>query len=104
MLSQSAPTTAASDAEALTPNARQLLAYLDEEVTEETYLNSRFIAREIDLSAKEVGSMLAKLQDEPVGVTIEKWGYTNGTTWRIRPEEENGNQSSAVTSTDSSSV
>jgi hypothetical protein len=70
----------------LPPKAQTLLAYLEEEVESETYLKSRFIARDIDLSAKEVGAMLTRLQDEPVGVRIEKWGYTNGTTWRVKRE------------------
>lgn len=68
----------------LPPKAQTLLSYLDSEIDGETYLKSRFVAREIDLSAKEIGAMMARLQDESVGLTIEKWGYTNGTTWRIR--------------------
>lgn len=80
---ENADQTLAAD---LPPKAQTLLSYLDSEVDEETYLKSRFIAREIDLSAKEIGAMMARLQDEPVGLTIEKWGYTNGTTWRIRRE------------------
>lgn len=68
----------------LPPKAQTLLAYLDDEIDEEAYLKSRFVARDIDLSAKEIGAMMARLQDESVGLTIEKWGYTNGTTWRIR--------------------
>ncbi|WP_436900649.1 DUF7123 family protein [Halovenus halobia] len=86
MPSHNAAKTDASDDEALTPKARQLLAYLDNEVESESYLKSRFIAQDIDLSSKEVGAMMAKLQNSAVGLTIEKWGYTNGTTWRIRAE------------------
>jgi hypothetical protein len=69
----------------LPPKARQLLRYFDGEVDGECYLKSRDIAREIDLSAKEIGAMMIRLQDVPVGPTIEKWGYTNGTTWQITP-------------------
>ncbi|MXR53053.1 hypothetical protein GRX03_15755 [Halovenus sp. WSH3] len=67
----------------LPPKARRLLAYLDAELDGESYLKSRDIAGDLELSAKEIGAMMARLQDEPVGPTIEKWGYTNGTTWRV---------------------
>lgn len=72
----------------LCPKARTLLAYLETTVGSEAYLKSRFIAQEIGLSAKEIGAMMAKLQDEPVNLTIEKWGYTNGTTWRVKRESD----------------
>jgi hypothetical protein len=73
----------------LPPKAQTLLAYLEAEIESESYLKSRFIAREIELSAKEIGAMMVRLQEESVGLTIEKWSYTNGTTWRItRAESE----------------
>jgi hypothetical protein len=83
---QSSPRDNQSDETTLCPKAQTLLAYLDETVDSESYLKSRFIARDIDLSAKEIGAMMPKRQDESGGLTIEKWGYTNGTTWRVRPE------------------
>ncbi|MFT4946490.1 MAG: hypothetical protein ACI8TL_000726 [Natronomonas sp.] len=70
----------------LPPKGQQLLRYLESEVDDECYLKSRFVAREIDLSAKEIGAMMSRLQDEPVGLTVEKWSYTNGTTWRVTRE------------------
>jgi len=86
MCAQRYPDEANDPESELPPKAQTLLAYLDGEIDGESYLKSRFIAREIDLSAKEIGAMMVRLQAEPVGLRIEKWGYTNGTTWRIRPE------------------
>jgi len=47
------------------------------------YAKSRYIADDIDLSAKEIGASMRQLQHAPVPVQIEKWAYTNGTTWLI---------------------
>jgi hypothetical protein len=67
--------------------ARPLVAYLREHVREngEVYVKSRFIAEEIDLSSKEIGSFMRRLQDGAAGLSVEKWAYTNGTTWLVGP-------------------
>lgn len=76
-----------SDTKDLPPKAQTVLTYLDGEIEEETYLKSRFIAQDLDLSAKEIGAMMSRLEDCSVGLVVEKWGYTNGTTWRVRPKK-----------------
>ena len=80
-----ADSEASDSEERLSANANQLLDYLQNrlEVEGTFYAKSRYIADEIDLSAKEVGAAMRKLKDRQVPVQIEKWGYTNGTTWRI---------------------
>lgn len=80
--------TATTEANDLPPKARPLVAHLRERVREEgtVYVKSRFVAEEIDLSAKEIGSYMRKLRDEPTGPTVESWAYTNGTTWRVSAE------------------
>lgn len=69
----------------LPPKAGQLGAYLDSklEAESEIYVKSRFVAAEIDLSAKAIGWYLGQLQDSDTSVTVESWAYSNGTTWRI---------------------
>jgi hypothetical protein len=68
----------------LPSKARQLGAYLDTQLDAESeiYVKSRYIAEQIDLSAKEIGWHLRRLQDSP-SITVEQWAYTNGTTWRL---------------------
>lgn len=65
--------------------ARPLASYLDQRLHDEGtfYDKSRFIAEELSLSPKEIGSYMSRLQDEATNLDIEKWGYTNGTTWRV---------------------
>lgn len=69
------------------PSARRLAAYLRERTRAdgECYFKSKFVAEDVDLSAKQVGAYMRQLQDEKTGLHIEKWGYTNATTWRVRP-------------------
>lgn len=69
----------------LSPEASHLAAHLRERVAREgsCYLKSREIAREIDLSAKQIGAYMAQLRDREAGISVEPWAYTNGTTWYV---------------------
>ena len=49
------------------------------------YFKSKYIARELGLSAKEVGINLAILAQTCDELEISKWSYSNSTTWRVRP-------------------
>ena len=49
----------------------------------EMYFKSKFIADEVDLSAKEIGALMVKLKDSATDLEIEKWSYTSATTWRV---------------------
>lgn len=77
--------TTPHEAQHLSENAVQLAAYLREYVEREgeCYLKSRFVAEEIDLSSKQIGCYMAQLQQADIDISIEKWAYTNGTTWRV---------------------
>jgi hypothetical protein len=70
----------------LPAKARPLLAHLRERVREEGsfYVKSRFVAEELSLSAKEIGSYMKRLSECEAGPTVEAWSYTNGTTWYVR--------------------
>jgi hypothetical protein len=84
--STDAESDATDDEEETVPDrAKPLAAYLDRRLREEGafYDKSRFIAEEVDLSPKEIGAYLSRLQEAAPDLDIEKWGYTNGTTWRI---------------------
>jgi len=60
----------------------ELLAYLRERAQERTYFKSWRIAEETDLSAKEVGTNLQKLQGA-TDVDIEQWSHSSSTTWKV---------------------
>ncbi|MDZ7730058.1 MAG: hypothetical protein U5K37_02245 [Natrialbaceae archaeon] len=67
----------------LTRKQQQILHYLREHAATKTYFKSRLIGEELDMSPKEVGANIAALQDDNVGVNIEKWGYSSSTTWKV---------------------
>ncbi|MFO7833326.1 MAG: hypothetical protein R6V31_04560 [Halohasta sp.] len=76
--------TLPADCEAdLTEKQQRILAYLREAVDSQTYFKSRLIADELGLSAKEVGTNMPSLVESEVDLTIEKWGYSSGTTWMV---------------------
>ena len=78
----SATATQASGTD-LTEKQRRILQHLRAHARDRTYFKSRLIAEEVDLSAKEVGANMRALLDGDVGLTIEKWGYSSGTTWKV---------------------
>jgi DNA-binding MarR family transcriptional regulator len=77
------PTLQADATSDLTTKQRRILAYLREQADTQTYFKSRLIAEELDLSAKEVGANMTPLVEGDVDITVEKWGYSSGTTWMV---------------------
>jgi DNA-binding MarR family transcriptional regulator len=73
-------TAAESD---LTSKQQRILAYLREAVDSQTYFKSRLIADELDMSAKEVGANMTPLVEGDIDLSVEKWGYSSGTTWMV---------------------
>ncbi|MFC6871994.1 DUF7123 family protein [Halobellus marinus] len=67
----------------LTEKQRRILQYLRANVDERTYFKSRLIAEHLELSAKEVGANMRAIIDGDVDLTVEKWGYSSGTTWKV---------------------
>ena len=93
-------TTAAADADAegtdadvdaetrtddadLTEKQRDILRYLRRSAATKTYFKSRLIAEELGMSAKEVGANMTPIREGEFDVTVEKWGYSSGTTWKV---------------------
>ena len=79
-MSATASTTTAPN---LSEKQRRILRYLRANADERTYFKSRLIAEELDLSANEVGANMRALLDGDVDLTVEKWGYSSGTTWKV---------------------
>jgi len=62
----------------------RLANYLrDQAHTGECYVKSKFIADDVDLSPKEVGTLMYQLQESVQDLHIEKWSNARATTWRI---------------------
>lgn len=76
------PTPVASN---LSEKQARILGYLREHAGSKTYFKSRLIADELGLSAKEVGANMRPLLEADHDLTIEKWGYSSGTTWMVTP-------------------
>lgn len=72
-----------ADTTELTEKQRRILEYLYRHADARTYFKSRLIGEELDLSAKEVGTNMPALQRGGIGLDIEKWGYSSGTTWKV---------------------
>lgn len=54
------------------------------------YFKSRHVADEVGLSAKEIGALVLELSESASGPAVEKWGYTNGTTWHVVGADDAG--------------
>ncbi|RRJ28888.1 DUF7123 family protein [Halocatena pleomorpha] len=76
----SASTPSAVD---LTEKQQRILHYLRENAATKTYFKSRLIGNALGLSAKEVGANMQSVQEATLDLTIEKWGYSSGTTWKV---------------------
>ena len=63
----------------------RVTAYLEQELEGgRAFVKSRFVASELDLSAKEVGQAIRALATESGTFEIESWGgSSDGTTWLI---------------------
>jgi DNA-binding MarR family transcriptional regulator len=67
----------------LTDKQQRILQYLSENAGTQTYFKSRLIAEDLDLTAKEVGANMRAILNGDFDVTVEKWGYSSGTTWKV---------------------
>lgn len=67
---------------------RHLEKYLEDRTRNgDRYFKSRYIAREIPLSPKEVGASMAKLRESATTLDVKKWTHTSPATWYVRPVE-----------------
>lgn len=47
------------------------------------YFKSKYIARDLGMTSKEVGTNMKMLSDDCADLTIEKWSYSKSTTWKV---------------------
>jgi len=74
-----------SSARVTDADAERLEQYLRREAADgEAYIKSKFIADDVDMTPSQVGLLLTRLRESDDGVDVEKWSYTNATTWRVR--------------------
>lgn len=74
------------DEESTETKADRLAAYLKQRAADgDCYFKSKFIADDVDLSPKEIGALIVKLQESREELSIERWSYTGATTWRVEP-------------------
>ncbi|RDI71181.1 DUF7123 family protein [Halopelagius longus] len=76
-------TTASAATTDLSEKQRRILRYLESNAPEQMYFKSRLIAEDLGLSAKEVGANMRALLSDEFDITVEKWGYSSGTTWKV---------------------
>jgi hypothetical protein len=79
-MSASASAAQATD---LNEKQRRILEYLRENAAGRTYFKSRLIGESLGLTAKEVGANMTAIREGSFDVTVEKWGYSSGTTWKV---------------------
>jgi hypothetical protein len=63
---------------------RRLGRYLRERAADgEFYFKSKFVADDVDMTPSQVGTVVDRLRGSATGLDIERWAYTNATTWRV---------------------
>ena len=64
----------------------KIVLYLSSGITKgKHYFKSKYIAKELGLSPKEVGTNMAILADICKELDIIRWSYSNSTTWMVTP-------------------
>jgi hypothetical protein len=70
---------------------RRLEGYLRERAAAsggEFYFKSKFIADDLGMTPSQVGALIDQLRDVSERIRVEPWSYTNATTWRVEPRDE----------------
>ena len=67
-----------------TEEVRRVERYLHERSADgDFYFKSKFVADDLDMTPSQVGSLVDRLRESTTGLDIERWAYTNATTWRV---------------------
>ena len=75
----------ATDANATEEKITRLRRFLRRQAADgEYYFKSKYIAEDLGLTPKEIGNLVVKLREADTDLRIERWAYTNATTWRVR--------------------
>lgn len=70
----------------LSEKQQRILEYLREKAQTKSYFKSSSIGEDLDMSSKEVGSNMLAIKHGSFDVTLEKWAYSNSTTWKVTLE------------------
>ena len=69
-----------------TDTQKRIISYLTTGITKGgQYFKSKYIAKDLGLSSKEVGTNLAILAEICDELEIKRWSYSNSTTWKVMP-------------------
>ena len=64
----------------------KIVSYLNSGITKgKHYFKSKYIAQDLGLSPKEVGTNMAILAEMCKELSIIRWSYSNSTTWMVTP-------------------
>ena len=67
----------------------KILGYLKAGVAKGSkFFKAKYIAKDLGLSSKEVGTNLAILSDICEEMEISRWSYSNSTTWMVTSKDE----------------
>lgn len=62
----------------------RLKTYLRSQAADdEFFFKSKFIAGDVGLSPSQIGALLGRLEGSVEDLEIERWSYSNATTWRV---------------------
>ena len=64
--------------------------YLAQSLTDNHgYFKSKEIAQNIDADTKQVAAVITDVDEKSDKLSIEKWGYSKGTTWMVKIRSNN---------------
>jgi len=67
---------------------QKILSYLKDGTSNGgKFFKAKYIAKDLDLSSKEVGTNLAILSEMCEDLEISRWSYSNSTTWMVKSRE-----------------
>lgn len=67
----------------------RMVRYLRERAADgEFYFKAKFVTDDLGLSASQIGNLMARVQGSVEDLEIERWAYTNATTWRVAPVDD----------------
>lgn len=72
----------------LSRKQKRILEYFEENIAKQEYIKSKHIAKDIELSAKEIGSNMNKIINANTQFEITPWGRSRGTTWFVQRKEK----------------
>lgn len=63
---------------------QRLASYLREQTVDgEFYFKSKFVADDLGMTPSQIGRLVSRLDDSMEDLEVERWSYTNATTWRV---------------------